>query len=322
MHVNIAALAIFLALLASLVVIAAWMLLLHAQLGLLTILFASSIAIVYLASTTGYFDHILLLLAIITILPSSSRVRLALTLVLGVIAILIHEAAALMILPLMYFALFLSMRVEGTAQALLRLSTVVACHAALTLYISFFVFLDERSVDALQRALQTRADFTLAILAFEILERSAGDEMQRAIGTVNAVAHIDSLIIVAPSLLPMLLVLWAALRQLMPGYVAWALSIAACLGPSTLRFVATDIHRWDAISVCTSFLTLFVVLRELPPPSRVGLFSAWVTPALAMMIVVSASTTTFMFRDQDIRLYPFFPLRSALIDLFDLQMAN
>lgn len=67
-----------------------WSLAFLAVLGLLCLLFASSLCIVYVASTAGYFDHILVALAALGVLQRGVLARAVLLLAGGAAAILIH----------------------------------------------------------------------------------------------------------------------------------------------------------------------------------------------------------------------------------------
>ena len=295
------------ALLCSLGAIGILMMVRRPELGPLTLLFASSVSIVYFAGTTGYFDHVLVIMAVIVILPARESVRAVLTLCLGVIALLIHEGAAFMVLPLMYFALFVESQKRGAGAALRVCIPIMAIHVVLTAYLSLFALLEDTSLAQLKEGLQARADFNLDDLAFYVLSVTPVDDMMRVLEQHGLRDHLLSLVTVAPALLPMLYVSTTGLRNMplaAPGIV-WALWAAACLTPCILRFWGTDLHRWDSLAICTSFLAVFVVVREMPESFRFGLDHGWKAPALLLMIVMSASTTTLLFWGREIRWYPF-----------------
>jgi hypothetical protein len=309
-QMTILALAMLGALLAVLWGVAVLMLRQRPELGPLALLFACSISVVYFASTTGYFDHLLVIMAVVAILPATAVIRAVLTLCLGLLALLIHEAAALMVLPLMYFALFLAVRPQGLRPALVVCGSIMAVHAALTLYLSFFGVLDDTSLALLRETLEQRAAFPLSDLGFHVISVTPVDDMARVLDNRGLRDHLLSLLIVLPALAPILCVAAVGVRHLALTHrgAVWCFWGAACLAPCVLRFVGTDIHRWDSLAVCTSFLALFVVQRDLPASYRFPLDRGWFLPALMLMIIISASTTTFLFWEQQIRWYPFFDL--------------
>ncbi len=284
----------------------------HPALALACVLFASSLCIVYAASTTGYFDQLLLGIAALGVFAQGLRPRLALLVVGGTAAILLHEAALLVTVPVLLLSLALALTREGRRVWPLILPLGLAAVAMAGL-VGLLGQLPPEAVASLRESLQARADFPLNGLAFEIIGEDALAHARLAVAPVNLVAHIDSLVMVAPALVPLLaLALYATRRAGLPLALR-ALVLVAGLAPVLLRFVGSDIHRWDALAIGTSFLTLALVLGEARIAAAVPREMPRLQPLLAVALALSAASTTFLFRDQVIDPYPFFATRSHLI---------
>ncbi|MEP3331360.1 hypothetical protein [Sedimentitalea sp.] len=307
-------LAIFLFLLFLLATTAAQILRSHPELFLIVLLYASSFSVVFLASTTGYFDHILLIVAFLSVLPTSVKLRILSVLILGSVAIFIHEAAIVMVMPVMYFSMYLKLKSFGFKVVLPVVAIVGAIHVGLTYWVANCGILSVEEAETLRESLQARADFELIDLPFQVLSTTPAMESLHTFRTINTIAHVDSIIVVLPVLAPLLAVTFIALRQGAADSATIVSAAAAALSPIALRFFGYDIHRWDSIALCTTYLTLSIVLREILGPNPVQLAWQHITPCLTVLLIVGASTSAYLFLGQDIRGFPFLGARSDIVD--------
>ncbi|MCQ0090476.1 hypothetical protein [Roseovarius sp. M141] len=306
---------IFLVLLFLLAATSAQILRSHPELFLIVLLYTSSFGVVFLASTTGYFDHILLIFAFLSVLPTGAIFRILSVLLLGGIAIFVHEAAIVMVMPVMYFAMYLTLKSFGLKVSLPIVAIVVAIHAGLTYWVGNYGILSVEEVKMLRETLQARADFELIDLPFQVLSTIPAIESQHTLRTINTIAHVDSIIVVLPVLAPLLAVTFLALKQGAAGSTTIVFATAAALSPIAMRAFGHDVHRWDSFALCTTYLTLSIVLREVLGPNPVRLAWQRITPCLIVLLIVGASTSAYLFLGQDIRGFPFLDARSDIVGL-------
>jgi hypothetical protein len=281
-----------------------------------TIVYAASISVVYLAGSLGYFDHLLVVLVLGVIWAQTVRGRVWSSLVLGSSAVLIHEGSLLLVLPVCYFAIFVAARPRGEAVAVLVAGAVATVHLVLTYLVVVFGGLPDESVAKLRDSMQAVADFDLTYLLFEVISEKGASSLSVLRTDIGFIAHVDSIVIVALSLVALLLLFWTTTRQGRMGVLTLALGILAALAPMALRFVATDIHRWDAMSILMAFLVVFVAWRAAGKPLPEPAVERWMVPLFVVAIAVSSGTTTFMVSHQDVDLYPFFEARQSLLYYF------
>lgn len=174
--------------------------------------------------------------------------------------------------------------------------------------------LPPEAATALQAGLQARADFPLTDLAFEIFWSDPIDHARGCTVRVNLVAHFDSLIIVAPALLPIPYVALRLARRMDPGLVLPLLILAAALAPAGLRFGGSDIHRWDALAIGTAFLALAALLRERDGTAMVPADWPSLQPVLAVAFAASAASGSFLFMGQSVDPWPFLGQRALFLD--------
>ena len=283
-------------------------------LRLAAILHAAAIGVVYMAGTLGYADHLVVLLAIAALLPRSAAGRAVAALFLGVAAILIHEGALLMFLPATWFAVHMAARPAGEARALALAAGVAAVHAALTLAVALGGTLGPEAAEALRAAMQARADIPPVDLLFRVLGAPAAAEAADTLRGMSLVAHVDSLVIVAPALVPLLALGLLLLRAAGASALTIWLAAGGALAPVLLRFLAKDMHRWDAMAVTAAFLVLWTIRRDLGRPVPAEALDRRAAPVLAAAIAVTAASTTFLVSHQPVEQYPFIDLRRGVLD--------
>lgn len=285
----------------------------HPPLRLLAVLFASSLCIVYAASTMGYFDHLLLLIAALAVAVRGVAGRAVLLVAGGGLAILIHEAALLVTVPVLMLALWLALDRQGrTATAPVLLAGLAL--AGMTVAVVRLGGLEDAAVVELRQALQARADFPLTGLAFDILSADPVEHARAITGSVNLVAHLDSLVIALPALAPILGVALILARRMATGRMLLPAVAFAGLAPCLLRLAGSDIHRWDALAIGTSFLALALLLRETSGARAVPAHWPGLQPVLAVALAASAGSGTFLFAGQALDPWPFLGQRAVVMD--------
>jgi hypothetical protein len=273
--------------------------------------YASSMAVVYLAGTIGYFDHLFVIFAVLVLLTPGAGARAALCLMLGAVGILVHEASLLMVLPTAWFAVFMAARGGGEGRALALAGAVAGAHVALTwATVHWGTLSADVAAAMLARA---DADFEVTPLLFEALSTPPGGTARETLRMVTAVAHADSILIVAPSLAALLFLALRMLRASGAGRPTMALACAAALAPIALHALARDIHRWDAMAVTAAFLVLMSAWRDTGRPMPRPAVEGRLLPVFMAVIAIGAGSTTWLVSHQELDFYPFFELRQEVV---------
>lgn len=281
----------------------------------LAVVYVSSLALVYLSHTVGYFDLIGLSLALVVLRLRTFASRTLATVLLASVAIMVHEASFVLFLPLMLFACVASIGGVSVGPRLAILSAVAVLEGVLTFVVSRYMVLSSQDCAQLIASIQPKTDFTLVGVA-DALATEGATSLSFMLSNLSTgaflVANVDSLLIVAPTVVVFLTFSAILLRTAgCPRYVG-AGAFVASLSPLAMHFLGVDMHRWDSMMITTSFLVL-VILRnasvEAVPPRSYHL------PLLVAVIVLNCSSTTFLFDGYHVKQFPFFEHRTYLMDL-------
>jgi hypothetical protein len=285
---------------------------------LVAVAYTSSLGVVYLVHTIGYFDQFAVLFALILARLTRYRARLLLCTSLGTALLFVHEGTLVMFLPLECFSLLLVLSAEPSKRKweMLGVSLFAVVQVFATWFIGVHGVLTEASARRLQALAETRANFVICTPVFDILHNgSAGTffEIAAYFRTLRYwVASVDSVIIVAPTLLVLVSASTMILRRNGQSRLFILGAIIAGCAPMALRFLAGDLHRWDAMAVTTSFLVLQMVWRHSASRGSTVDWPRWSIPVLVLVIAIGASSRTFLFNDEYVKQYPFFEYRAKL----------
>jgi hypothetical protein len=271
------------------------------------LLYASSIAVAYLASSIGYVDHLGLLVTLVALrIGSFWRRMLFMTLGFGLL-LFMHEATLVIFVPVALFASLLDAR-EDKRRALSLLGLGVGL-AVVTLLVSNATI---AAADAKRMFVEARgaADFWVERRAFEVLARSGAANFAIMGGAWNDGRYVADMIFSWLATAPtMMALLWIGARELRRSRVGWRwvlLGIAAALSPLSLHLIAWDVGRWNALAVTTSFLLVVAVARQTEPPASAEAPAS--RPVLLMalgLLVLNLSSTTWFLDSSEVELFPF-----------------
>jgi hypothetical protein len=285
---------------------------------LLAVAYTSSLAIVYLVHTIGYFEQFALLFALILARLTRYSTRLLVCTSLGTALLFVHEGTLAMFLPLECFSLLLLLSLEPRKRKweVVGVGLLACVQVFLTSFIGFYGVLTEASARRLQDFAQSRANFAVCPPVFELLQRGSAGTVSETASYFDTlrywVASIDSVLIVAPTLLVLVVASTMILRQYRRSWLFVLGAIIAACAPMSLRFLAGDLHRFDALALSTAFLVLQMVWRH-PAGRGVSVqWPRWSIPVLVLVIVIGASSRTFLFNGEYVKQYPFFEYRAKL----------
>ena len=231
--------------------------------NLCVFLFCSSPAVVLLSHTVGYFDHIGLLVTLIILNISSSRLKLAFSFPLFLFCLFTHEAAFILFFPVVFVSLLNDMTGQGkpSRKYIYGLVAFSLMAIATTYTLSQSIISEENAVRAYEME-QVSAEVTLRSDAYAVLHRS-GDENSEIMETLwlseeRKWEFLDGLRMTLPTLLFISFVLVLYLKQLGMSLYLIILSVLASYSPLLLHYFAWDMHRFNTLAVTTSFLVLLV----------------------------------------------------------------
>jgi hypothetical protein len=145
-----------------------------------SILFASSLAITYLAHTVGYYDHVGFLAAFLIINISSRPLKFLLAIPLIAFCLLVHEGFLLIFFPSIFLSLILA---SVGSKKWMRLSFCMAFFAAVIAFILSEATLNSEAMAKLYGELQAHTDIALRGDAFAVLGRNIDSNLEIMIWT-------------------------------------------------------------------------------------------------------------------------------------------
>ncbi len=272
--------------------------------------YASSLGILFLAATVGYWDHLGLLLSLIALHINGIHRRLWFIGIAFGIAILIHEALALMFYPLLCISVLLNHEQHPVKSVYLGLVTLSVVLVVLTGIMSGATISAEHA-GALYQQVRTQTDFTPNDIFFWVLSQN----VQNNAAVMRAWWHDpirwkDMGWSLAATLPPTLFFTTLAIRRL--SYYCklklfWLLTAASALTPLALHGIGWDFERWNALSITTSFLAFVVVHQAFPHsiPQEYRPKTESFLPVALVLLVIGAASKITLLDDNPIRSYPF-----------------
>jgi hypothetical protein len=236
----------------------------------------------------------------------------------------VHEATLVLFVPLAAFSALASLDELRLDRRTGALAAVLLVQCVITYLIASRGMLTAEQAFAMRQAVLPKIDFEFDDTVFDSIVRSQdGGTVGKTLSSLGRgpylLANFDSLMIVAPSLITLLVVALRTCRA--AGFSRW-LRLAAGLGalsPLLMHFLGSDMHRWDAIALTTTFLVLHTAAlrwpRERPAADSGSDGTTADLPWMLALVAINASSMTFLFDGEHVRQYPFFELRHVLIEL-------
>ena len=280
-----------------------------------SIVFASSLAVVFLSHTVGYFDHIGLLIALVTIKISGFYKKTLFVLLALPLALLVHEAFLVIYYPVIFMSLLLSLETEGRTKKLLILG---ALSAILLILVSVIAnrTLEETEANEMYARLQAKIEHPLRQDAFNVLVRDSADNVQimksllpdkrRLMGLVR------SFMITSPAFLVFIYFTIVLMKKAKGKSLLTILSVLASVSPLLLHFIGRDMERWNTLTVTTSFLMLYIAyaIKKDQPVAT----SNYIYSILTLVVFLNGISSIPLFDGYYVKQFPFFEHKKYIID--------
>jgi hypothetical protein len=266
-------------------------------------------------SDMGYFEHCGLVLAIACMLMPPGLGWLPLRAAAALLAVLVHEANFLMLVPVMAFDAWAGAQRNGRRAGVAAAGAVLLPAAAVTAYLGNV----ETACDhaAAMAYYQARAqDFTIRADAVQTLCRTGADNMHWMTFLWHGweVYFLSfALVVVLPSIAYNAGLLASLLRG---RRIALAGAFAAIASPMALTVFGADLVRFVSFSQITSLLLLVSAGRRVGLPQGGTLQGLMRSPALITAIAAYEIGTALVMTDGSAMLkFPFVPLAQRLMEV-------
>ncbi|MCV6639138.1 hypothetical protein [Candidatus Albibeggiatoa sp. nov. NOAA] len=284
-----------------------------------SLLFASSLAVVFLSHTIGYFDHIGLLVTLIAIRLYGFYKKIAFLLIAMPFSVLAHEATIIIFFPVIFMSLLFAIDVEGYR---IKQTLILGVFSVAILVFTFFVgnnILAESEAQQMYGNVQANTEYPLRKDAFNVLYRNAKDNLSimqhRWSNKIRLITLVQSFLVTAPIFIAFIYFSTLILiRKVEVQYYLIVLSILASLSPLILHLFAWDMHRWNTLTMVTSFLMLYIVYRShlnnqpIIIPSRIY-------PLFFLLIFANQISLIPLFDGYYVKQFPFVEHQKYIIDL-------
>ncbi len=277
------------------------------------LLFASSLAVVFLAHTIGYLEHIGLFITLIALKIRSFPKKLIFLFLAFPIALFVHEGILILLFPINFMALLCY---KGTAWG--KKAAWLGAFSLLILVLTFTISeytLEEAEAEQLYTSLQSNLDFPLRRDAFNVLHRDSQENFQRAMQRWSAERFQElrqSILVTAPTIILLFYITQMVLKHAAaPAYVR-IMAVLAALSPLVMYGWGWDMHRWNTFAITTSFLMLYVLSNVYNMPTKV---SAVIYFLLGFLVVLNGMSTITLFDNYYVKQFPFMEHQNYLWDL-------
>jgi len=282
-----------------------------------SLIFASSLGVVFLSHTVGYSDQIGLLITLLT-LKLSGFYKKSLFLFLAMpFALLIHEAIFITFFPVIFMALLLSIESEGQTKKILLLGAFSAILLIFVVFLSNHT-LDETQAHEMYTGLQAERAYPLREDAFNTLHRTSKDNFQVieskwSTKKTTFLELANSLLVTAPSFIVFIYFTNVILKEAKVKYYIRLLSILASLSPLLLHFWGWDLHRWNTLTVTTSFIIQYIT--NIKYKNQLAITSDYIYALLAVVLFLNIGSTIPLLDGYIVKQYPFIEHQNYIIDL-------
>ncbi|CAA0080916.1 Uncharacterised protein [BD1-7 clade bacterium] len=273
------------------------------------LVFATSVALVMLTHTVGYFDHLGLLVTLLVLTVRGWRLKAALASVLFPLALLAHEAALVLYFPVLFVMFYRDWDDHPTSAKVVFLTLFTLVCVALTYAVSHAV-LPYETVSQLYSTTQQQHGITLRQDAYDVLHRVVGDNlliMQDHWQTVNYRGGLMASALAAlPTAFFISALTMAYMHQLNQCRISKVLAILASYAPLVLHIAAWDAPRFNSQVIMSSFLVFLIVASSNAPSILLSSRHQWLATAVFVgLMIFNLTLTLALFDGYQIRHFPF-----------------
>ena len=271
------------------------------------LVFASSMAVVFLAHTIGYFDHIGLLITLLTLRIKTFGWKMLFAAPAMIIALFIHEAILVIFFPIILLSLLFSVEDEKRRKQLLHLGTLLLALILLAFFISNSAISAENA-QTMRYEFQEQIGYRLPRNAFEVLSRSSEDNLavMKALWSDKErfLSMAESILVTAPSLLLIFYLIFSLATHSLKNRWLLAFTLLAPLSPLLLHIMGWDLNRWNALAISMSFLALYLLSDSGFPAASIRL-SPIVYPLILFLIFLNGASRIDLFDEYYVKQFPF-----------------
>ena len=282
-----------------------------------SLIFSSSLGVVFLSHTVGYSDQIGLLITLATLRIGGFYKKTLFLIFVMPFALLAHEAIFITFFPVIFMALLLSIETEGKIK---KISILGAFSAILLIFVMFLSnhTLDETQAHEMYTDLQAERAYPLREDAFNTLYRTPKDNFQiiETKWSTQETSFFDlanSLLVTAPSFIVFIYFTSLILKEAKVKFHIRLLSILAPLSPLLLHFWGWDMHRWNTLTVTTSFIIQYITISKYK--NRPAITSDYPYAILAVVLFLNIGSTVPLLDGYSVKQYPFIAHQKYIIDL-------
>jgi len=283
-----------------------------------SLVFASSLAIVFLSHSVGYFDHIGLLIALITIKINGFYKKIFFLLLSMPIALLIHESILIIFFPVIFMSLLFSLEAEGQIKKILTLMAFSAILVVLVFIIANHTLVGMEA-NEMNARLQSKIGYPLRQDTFYVLLRDSKDNFHIMkslwFNKLQLLRLASSFLVTAPTFLFFIYFTVMMLKKTKVEFYLIVVSILASVSPLLMHFWGWDMHRWNTLSITTSFLMLHIVY-SLNKKHTVAI-SNYTYPILIILIFLNGISSISLFDGYYVKQFPFGEHLKYIFDLID-----
>lgn len=283
-----------------------------------SVVFSSSLAVVFLSHSVGYFDHIGLLVALITLKINGFYKKIFFLLPSISFALLTHEAILIIFFPVIFMSLLFSIETEGRA---IKKTLILGLFSASALMLVFFTSnhtLEKSEAHQMYVGLQTNIQHPLSQGAFNVLHRDIKDNfyiMKNKWSNKKRLIKLAlSFLVTAPVFIIFNYFTTVILKKSKVESNLIVLAILASLSPLVLHLFAWDMHRWNTLAMITSFLMLYITytskLKKQPIATSNSIY-----PVLVFIIFFNGASSITLFNKYNVKQFPFIEHNKYIFDV-------
>ena len=282
-----------------------------------SVIFVSSLAVVFLSHSIGYFDHIGLLITLVTIRINGFGRKILFLLPSLTLGLLIHEAITIIFFPVIFMSLLFDVQAENRKNQFMWLVLLSILVISFTWWVSNLT-IEKPKTQEMYNNLQTKTGYALRKDAFNVLHRSGKDNFiimkKKWFQEERWLSLIKSFLGIFPVLLTIMYLMVYMLRESNTKVYLLILAVLASLSPQLLHMFGWDRYRWNTLTITTSFLMLYVVYRSRNHLLLTKLPNN-IYPIFILVIFLNGISTIQLFDGYSVKLFPFTEHRAYIIDV-------
>jgi hypothetical protein len=225
------------------------------------LLFGSSLAVVFLASTVGYMDHLWLLFTLLVLRVDEFYPRLVMAGIGVPLLILTQETGFVTLFPVICMRFLLDVVDKYDSRRMAALCIMIGIAVSITALIGRFHLTDAQAV-AMYHSLQAMADYPLRKDSFVEHTWTSYDRVLMALPVWTVPMYRRVFLLVTLVTFPTTLYfMYRSSKELLArrygAVVRWA-ALMTGMSPLFLNFTGGDIPRWASLATTASFLVLAI----------------------------------------------------------------